>query len=231
MGKVYAYIRVSRDEQDLNNQKLEIESYATAKKIEIEEWIEIKVSSQKNSKDRRLDELLGKLKKGDTLVVSEVSRLARSIRQVHNIIYEIARKKVEAHIIKQNIVTSAKGENDLATKIYVNALAMAAEVERDLISQRTKNGLARAKAEGKKLGNPNLKANNKTRIDKANRYAESLRGTISSFIESGFSQRQMVDELNKIGVKTTRGSEFTLITLQRILKRLDLSTVHSRKGA
>ena len=197
MGKVYAYIRVSRDEQDLNNQKLEIESYATAKKIEIEEWIEIKVSSQKNSKDRRLDELLGKLKKGDTLVVSEVSRLARSIRQVHNIIYEIARKKVEAHIIKQNIVTSAKGENDLATKIYVNALAMAAEVERDLISQRTKNGLARAKAEGKKLGNPNLKANNKTRIDKANRYAESLRGTISSFIESGFSQRQMDDDRRK----------------------------------
>lgn len=229
MGKVYAYIRVSKDEQDLNNQKLEIESYATAKKIEIEEWIEIKVSSRKNSKDRRLDELLSKLKKGDTLVVSEVSRLARSIRQVHNIIYEIARKKVAAHIIKQNIVTSAKGENDLATKIYVNALAMAAEVERDLISQRTKSGLARAKAAGIKLGNPNLKADNRKRIDKAKRYAESLRGTISSFLESGFTQRKIVNELNKIGVKTARGCEFTLITLQRILKRLELTTVHSRK--
>jgi putative DNA-invertase from lambdoid prophage Rac len=227
MGKVYAYIRVSKDEQDLNNQKLEIESYATAKKIEIEEWIEIKVSSRKNSKDRRLDELLSKLKKGDTLVVSEISRLARSLRQVHNIIYEIAKKKVELHIIKQNLVT--KNNNDMATKIYINAFAMAAEIERDLISQRTKSGLARAKAAGIKLGNPNLKADNRKRIDKANRYAESLRGTISSFLESGFTQRKIVNELNKIGVKTARGCEFTLITLQRILKRLELTTVHSRK--
>jgi DNA invertase Pin-like site-specific DNA recombinase len=229
MGKIYAYTRVSKDEQDLNNQKLEIESYATAKKIEIEEWIEIKASSRKNSKDRRLDELLGKLKKGDTLVVSEVSRLARSIRQVHNIIYEIAKKKVELHLIKQNIVTSAKGENDMATKIYINALAQAAEIERDLISQRTKNGLARVKAEGKKLGNPNLKADNQIRIDKANEYAETLRATISSFIKSGFTQRQMVDELNRIGVKTARGCDFTLVTLQRVMKRLNLSTVHSNK--
>jgi len=225
MGKVYAYIRVSKDEQDLNNQKLEIESYATAKKIKIEEWIEIKVSSRKNSKDRRLDELLSKLKKGDTLVVSEISRLARSIRQVHNIIYEIARKKVEAHIIKQNLVT--KNNNDMATKIYINAFAMAAEIERDLISQRTKSGLARAKAAGVKLGNPNLKADNQQRIAKANEYAESLRGTISSFIKSGFTQRLMVSELNRIGVRTAKGCEFTLVTLQRILARLDLSTAHS----
>jgi hypothetical protein len=74
-----------------------------------------------------------------------------------------------------------------------------------------------------------LKADNRKRIDKAKRYAESLRGTISSFLESGFTQRKIVNELNKIGVKTARGCEFTLITLQRILKRLELTTVHSRK--
>ena len=105
---------------------------------------------------------------------------------------------------------------------------MAAEIERDLISQRTKNGLARVKAEGKKLGNPNLKAYNRRRIERAKAFAENLRGTITSFIKDGYTQRQIVDELNRIGVKTPRGHDFQLTTLQRVIKRLDLSTIHTR---
>ncbi len=119
----------------------------------------------------------------------------------------------------------------MTTKVTITIFGLAAEIERDLISRRTKEALARLKAEGKKLGNPNLKADNQKRIEKANRYAESLRGTISSFIKSGFTQRQIVDELNRIGVRTARGCEFTLITLQRVMKKLSLSTVHSRKPA
>ena len=147
------------------------------------------------------------------------------MRETHNIVHEIAKRKVHLHVIKQNLVM--KGANDMATKIYINSFAMAAEIERDLISQRTKNGLARVKAEGKKLGNPNLKADNQKRIQKANENAESLRATLTSFIKSGYTQRQIVDELNRIGVKTARGYEFKLTTLQRVMKRLDLSTVRS----
>ena len=113
----------------------------------------------------------------------------------------------------------------MSTKIYINSFAMSAEIERDLISQRTKNGLARVKAEGKTLGNPKLKADNRRRKQKANAFAESLRPTLTSFINSKYTQRQILDELNRIGVKTATGCEFRLPTLQRILKRLHLSTV------
>jgi DNA invertase Pin-like site-specific DNA recombinase len=169
------------------------------------------------------------LRRGDRLIVSELSRLARSMRETHNIVHDLAKKKVEFHVIKQNLIM--KDFKDMTTKVTITIFGLAAEIERDLISRKTKEALARLKAEGKKLGNPNLKADNQKRIEKANRYAESLRGTISSFIKSGFTQRQIVDELNRIGVRTARGCEFTLITLQRVMKRLSLSTVHSRKPA
>ena len=226
MTKTIAYLRVSTDQQDLNNQKHEIETYAKRRNIKIDEWVEVEISSRKNMRDRRITELIQSLKKGNKLIVSELSRLARSMRETHNIVHDIAKRKAELHVIKQNLVT--KGTNDLSTKIYINSFAMAAEIERDLISQRTKNGLARVKAEGKKLGNPNLKADNRKRIAKANAFAENLRGTITSFIKEGRTQRQIVKELNRIGVRTQRGNEFKLTTLQRVMKRLGLSTMHTR---
>jgi DNA invertase Pin-like site-specific DNA recombinase len=226
MGKTIAYLRVSTDKQDLNNQKHEIESYAKKRHLQIDEWVEVEISSRKNMHERRIADIIQGLKKGDKLIVSELSRLARSMRQIHNITHDIAKRRAELHVIKQNLVT--KGTSDLSTKIYINSFAMAAEIEHDLISQRTKNGLARVKAEGKKLGNPNLKADNRKRIEKANAFAETLRGTITSFIKDGYSQRQILKELNRIGVKTSRGHEFKLTTLQRVMKRLNLSTLHSQ---
>ena len=172
--------------------------------------------------DRRIDELINGLKRGDILVVSELSRLARSMREIHNIIHDISKKKVQLHIIKQNLIT--KSDNDMATKIYINSFAMAAEIERDLISQRTKNGIALARKRGKQIGNPNLKADNRKRIKKANNFAEGLRGILSGLLGSGLTQRQVVDELNVAGVRTARGCEFKLVTVQRLLKRLELST-------
>jgi putative DNA-invertase from lambdoid prophage Rac len=226
MPKTIAYLRVSTDQQDLENQRLEINTYSKNRNLQIDEWIQIEISSRRNMRERRIAELVQNLKKGDRLIVSELSRLARSMRETHNIVHEIAKKKAELHVIKQNFIT--KSANDMATKIYINSFAMAAEIERDLISQRTKNGLARVKAEGKKLGNPYLKADNKRRIEKANEFAETLRGTIASFIKNGYTQRQIVGELNRIGVKTARGYEFKLTTLQRIMKRLGLSTHYNR---
>ncbi len=221
MGKTTAYVRVSTELQDLENQKLEIINYAKSRSLHIDEWVEVEISSRKATKDRRIDELIRGLKKGERLVVSELSRLARSIREIHNIMHELSRKKVELHIIKQNLIAK---ESDMATKIYINAFAMAAEIERDLISQRTKNGMALAKKRGKQIGNPNLKADNKKRIEAANSFAESLRGIIKGLINTGLTQRQIVDELNKCGVKTSRGCDWKLVSLQRVLNRLNLRT-------
>ena len=226
MAKIIAYLRVSTDQQDLNNQKHEIEIYTKKRHMQVDDWVKVEVSSRKNMHDRRISEMIQGLRKGDTLIVSELSRLARSMRETHNIVHDISKRKAELHVIKQNLIT--KGTSDLSTKIYINSFAMAAEIERDLISQRTKNGLARVKAEGKKLGNPNLKADNRKRIEKANTFAESLRGAIASFINDGYTQRQIVDELNRIGVRTSRGHEFQLTTLQRAMKRLGLATLHSK---
>jgi putative DNA-invertase from lambdoid prophage Rac len=223
MGKTIAYLRVSTDRQDLANQKIEIGRYAASKNLQIDHWIEVEISSRKNMRERRIPELIDSLRKGDRLILSELSRLARSMRETHNIVHEIARKKAELHVIKQNIIT--KDENDMATKIYINSFAMAAEIERDLISQRTKAGLARLKAEGKRLGNPNLKQDNQARVRKANIYAGTLQETIKSYLDSGFTQRQIVAEFNRIGVKTQKGCEFGLVTLQRIMKRLSLPAV------
>ena len=225
MAKIIAYLRVSTDQQDLNNQKHEIEIYTKKRHMQVDDWVEVEISSRKNMHDRHITDLIQGLRKGDTLIVSELSRLARSMRETHNIVHDIAKRKAHLHVIKQNLVM--KGANDMATKIYINSFAMAAEIERDLISQRTKNGLARVKAEGKVLGNPNLKADNRKRIEKANTFAESLRGAITSFIKDGYTQREIVDELNRIGVRTSRGHDFQLTTLQRVMKRLGLATLRS----
>ena len=222
MKNTVAYLRVSTDEQDLENQRLEIESYAERNGISIDRWVAVEVSSRKQTRERRIDEVLQSLRRGDKLIVSELSRLARSMRETHNIVHDISKKRVELHVIKQNLVTQP--DNDMATKIYINSFAMAAEIERDLISQRTKNGMALARKRGKQIGNPNLKADNQKRIKAANENAEKLRGIIEGLINNGLTQRQIVDELNSSGIKTTRGCEWKLITLQRVLKRLNLST-------
>jgi len=218
MCKTVAYLRVSTDKQDLSNQHYEIEQYAKRNELSIDQWIEVEMSSRKTQEDRKITELIQSLRKGDIIVVSELSRLARTIRGIHNIIADMLKKKASVHIIKQNLICK---ENDMTTKIQLNAFAMASEIERDLISQRTKNGLANAKARGVKLGNPNLKADNKVRIEKADKFAESLKEIVMGLQGRGLTQRAMVDELNKIGIKTQRGNQWHLTGLQRLIARID----------
>ncbi len=222
MDKTIAYLRVSTDEQDLENQRLEITKYAATRDLQVDHWIEVEMSSRRSSAERRIEELFKSVGKGDRLIVSELSRLARSIREIHNILHELFRKKVELHVIKQNLIAK---DSDMATKIYINAFAIAAEIERDLISQRTKNGMALAKKNGKQIGNPNLRADNAVRVQQANAFAEGLRGVITALVNNGLTQRQIVDELNKSGVRTARNCEWRLQSLQRVLKRLELRTI------
>ena len=224
--KTIAYIRVSTDKQDLGNQKLEIQRYAKRQNLEIDEFIEIEISSRKNGHDRRIDELLSKLKRNDILIVSEISRLARSIRQISQIIHDLAKKKIESHFIKEGLVT--KGKGDLTTKITINAFSVAAEIERDLISQRTKNGLALAKKRGVKLGNPNIHKMAANRKIKADKYAQKMRTIVTGLVDQGLTQRQIMDELNKAEIPTRRGNEWVLRAVQLLLERLNLKTRHTK---
>ncbi len=222
MNRVVSYLRVSTDKQDLENQKLEIENYTKKLSIKVDEWIEVEMSSRKSFDKRKIDNLLSKLKKEDVLIVSELSRLSRSIREIHNILHILMEKKINLHVIKQNIVTN--GEQDMTTKILVTVLSMVAEMERDLISQRTKNGLALVKQKGKKLGNPNIRTHVERIKEESEKWAERYRALITGFVKQGLTQRQIVQELNKLNIRTRRDSEWKLVTLQRVMKRLGLKT-------
>ena len=150
--KTVAYIRVSTAVQNLANQKLAILDYARQKRIKVDEFVEAQVSTRKSRKKRGIDRLLDALKKGDTLIVSELSRLGRSLGQIIHIVDHLARAKIRFVAIKEGI--SFDGKQDMRTKVMIALFGLFAEVERDIISERTREGLALARANGKLLGRP-----------------------------------------------------------------------------
>lgn len=220
-SKVFAYLRVSTCHQECQNQRLEIEGYCSRKGLVVDKWFEVEMSSKNGFKERQIDRLLADLKPGDTLICSELSRLARSMRDAFVITDELFRKKVEMHFIKQGLVLS---ESNMNSTVMISCFSMAAQIERDLISSRTKNGLALAKARGKKLGNPNLVRDIRVRRENAMAFSQSLKGILEGFIAKGMSQRQMVVELNKATIKSPRGGLWYLALVQHTLKRLGLVT-------
>lgn len=151
MSRTLAYIRASTDKQDLNNQKLEILEFARGADLKVAEFVEITVSSRKSSKQRRIDELLAKLSGGDTLLVTELSRLGRSTAEVIALVNELLQRNIRVIVIKQNLDMA---QHDMSSKIIVTMFSLFAELERDLISLRTKEALAAKKAKGVKLGKP-----------------------------------------------------------------------------
>lgn len=150
--KVYAYVRVSTSGQDVDAQKVELYDYARRNAFTIDEFIEISISSRKSTKSRRIDELLENLQEEDMLLVSELSRLGRSVGQVIQIVDTLIKKKIRFIAIKEGI--RLNGKQDIQTKTMVTLFSLFAEIERDLISERTKQGLAAAREKGKQLGRP-----------------------------------------------------------------------------
>ncbi len=147
-----AYLRVSTDKQDLKIQKLEILEYSQKNNISIDEFVEIEISSRHDKKKRRIDELFEKLNAEDTLITSELSRIGRSTGEVINITNELIRRKIKFTAIKQNLCIN--GKNDIQTKVLVTLFSLLSELERDLLSQRTKQALAAKKSQGIRLGRP-----------------------------------------------------------------------------
>ena len=151
MSQTIAYIRTSNNKQDNDNQKLEIFEYAHKQGMNIDEVIQVQISSRKNSMQRRIDELLDKLEEEDIVIVTEISRLGRSTAEVIHIINKVLKKKVRIISIKQCLDISSY---DISSKIIVTVFSLLSELERDLISLRTKEALAAKKAQGIKLGKP-----------------------------------------------------------------------------
>jgi len=136
----------------LKNQKLEILEYARKHNLKVNDFIEIEISSRRTTKQRRIEELLDRLKSGDALIVSELSRLGRSVGQVITIVDELIKNKVRLIAIKESI--DINGKPNMQVKVMVTMFSLFADIERDLISERTKQGLNAAREKGKLLGRP-----------------------------------------------------------------------------
>lgn len=147
---LYAYLRVSTDIQDINTQKLGVLEYCATQKLGVPELVEDTVSGKTDWRQRAIGQLLARCAAGDALVVSEISRLARSTLQVLEIMQAAAGAEVAIHVVKNAMVM----DGSLQSKIYATIFGLAAEIERDFIVQRTREGLARVRAEGVVLGRP-----------------------------------------------------------------------------
>jgi DNA invertase Pin-like site-specific DNA recombinase len=158
---VVGYIRVSTDKQDLEKQNHLLLEYAQRHQLLINEFINVEVSSRKNTKERRIDELLAKLQKGDTLIVAELSRLGRNMLETLNIINELGENGVSIIFVRQPELSTTGPHTKLLLAIY----SYFAEAEREYISLRTKQGLAAARAKGKLLGRPKGSKNKERVLD------------------------------------------------------------------
>jgi DNA invertase Pin-like site-specific DNA recombinase len=146
----YAYIRVSTDKQTTETQRFEILKFADEQKITIDQWIEETVSGTKKVQDRKLGRLLPTLQARDVLIVTEISRLGRSLMEVMSFLHHLMEQEVTVYTIKEGYTLG----NNLNSKVLAFAFSLSAEIERAMISQRTKEALARKRSEGQRLGRP-----------------------------------------------------------------------------
>jgi len=156
----YGYIRVSSDKQTVENQKYEINHFTTQNNIIIDGWIEETISGTKNYNKRQLGKLLKKIQKGDMIICAELSRLGRSLFMIMDILNICMTKECKVWTIKDNY---RLGE-DIQSKVLAFAFGLSAEIERNLVSQRTKEALARKRSEGVILGRPKGRKSNKIKL-------------------------------------------------------------------
>lgn len=148
MAIVTAYLRVSTDKQTLENQRSEIIRFASHQGISVDRWVEEVVSGKVKDSDRKLGFTLKRLKRGDTLIVCELSRLSRTLLDIMSIMRSMLEKGITLYSVKENFCLA----DNINSKVILFAFGLAAEIERDLISTRTKEALASRKEQGMALG-------------------------------------------------------------------------------
>ena len=198
---VIGYIRVSSNKQTLEHQRFEIEQFVKSQGLEVDNWIEEKISSRKALKKRKLGDLLENLQENDILISCEISRLGRSLLEVMRILEICLTKNCQVWTIKENYRLG----NDIQSKVLAFAFGLAAEIERNLISQRTKSSLANLKATGKKLGRPLAAESQKLKLSKNSKKIRNL-------LSKGVSKSQIAKIL---GVQRS--------TLRRFIERNNYS--------
>jgi DNA invertase Pin-like site-specific DNA recombinase len=147
---IYGYIRVSTDRQTVENQRFEINEFCKKNNLYVERWIEETISGTKEVEKRKLGRLLESLQKEDILICTELSRLGRNLLMIMSILNLCMEKEVQVWTIKDNYRLGS----DISSKVLAFAFGLSAEIERNLISQRTKEALARMKSEGIHVGRP-----------------------------------------------------------------------------
>lgn len=182
---IYGYIRVSTDKQTVENQRFEITRMIEHHKINIDEWIEETVSGTISYSKRNLGKLIEKTKKGDVIICSELSRLGRSMFMIMSILNILMERGVRIYTVKEHY----KLGDTLDSKILAFAFSISAEIERALISQRTKEALNRKKAEGVKLGRPSGKKNSRHKLD-------DCEYKIRKMLHDGYSKKEISESLN-----------------------------------
>lgn len=199
---IYGYIRVSSDKQTVENQRFEINNFCQHQNIVVDDWIEETISGTKSYSKRELGLLLKKVGKDDIIICSELSRLGRNLFMIMEILNICMTRECRVWTIKDNYRLG----DDIQSKVLAFAFGLSAEIERNLISQRTREALARRKAEGVVLGRP------KGRLNDPDKYKLSGKEPlIVGLLESGLSQRKIA----KI-CKVDRN------TLARYIKRKEL---------
>ena len=154
---IYAYIRVSTELQNYGSQRFEIQNYCSANGLSVDHWVKESISGTVKVEKRTLGKIIKKMHPGDRLICTELSRLGRNMLMVMSILNTCSAKGIYIHSIKDNFDLS----DNINSKIIAFAFALAAEIERNLISQRTKEALALKKASGIRLGRPPGKSKKK----------------------------------------------------------------------
>lgn len=179
---IYGYIRVSSDKQTVENQRFEINKFCEREKLTIDGWIEETISGTKAYNKRQLGTLLKRIQKDDLIICAELSRLGRNLFMIMEILNICMTKEAKVWTIKDNYRLG----DDIQSKVLAFAFGLSAEIERNLISQRTKEALARKKAEGVTLGRP------KGRRNDPKKYKLSGKETlIRELLNAGVSKRQI----------------------------------------
>ncbi len=184
---VFGYIRVSTEQQTLQNQKHKILEYAQQHKMLIDEFIELEISSKKSQKERKIDILLEQMGEGDILICTELSRLGRNMLEILNLVEQFNKHKLKLIFTNQPELSTNK--NEALSALLLAIYGYFAQTEREIISERTKQGLSAARAMGKILGRPKG-AKNKTRI------LDPYKQEITQLFSIGVSQSSALKIIN-----------------------------------
>lgn len=209
---IYGYIRVSNDKQTVENQRFEINNFCVRQGLLIDDWIEETISGTKNYSKRQLGNLLKKVNKDDIIICSELSRLGRNLFMIMEILNICMTKECRVWTIKDNYRLG----DDIQSKVLAFAFGLSAEIERNLISQRTKEALARLKAEGKIIGRGSGRRNNLP-----NSICVSKHNFIIKQLSDGISIPKIAKE-----IKVARGTLYRYLAYTEI--RLPTKSVNGR---